>query len=501
MNLNQGEFVTSEPFQCGDSRFCVKLYPKGGGDRKKLFQKENKRQGFGQAYAIQPLFGTADEKVSLYLQFLNDDEEDSVDATFALRLKGNQQNGPKFDVEWRAGMRFVELSKSNLAQGLANDFGASLMQTPLLKQFMGISDDNLDNPRKLQAEIEVTLHEAPEATKGSSSPLSSDSIAASSSKPFFGSLAKDIRTPAAGSTFEHDPERVRVGKIVVPILNKLSQRPRMFEIGAYPGVEYRILRILNPEGNEVFTSCPGATYEMRPIYPLVQQLERPWPVAVKEQEIPKLYTQNMYNAVSAVGSLATAVFGLFSAFLISQAVSLFFIPSRSMDPTLQIGDVLLVDKVTPRVFPNSKHSGDVVLFSPPEKLREIVANNGGKLTSRDLFVKRIAAEPGDTVSVTKQGTVTVNDKPVKGNRELCEAEPLRLIEKYVKESDAPVELSKNEVFVMGDCSSVSIDSRVWGPLPSNSVVGRPILRIWPVERFGPVPSLPVTSTMQNDWSD
>jgi signal peptidase I len=297
------------------------------------------------------------------------------------------------------------------------------------------------------------------------------------------------------STHRHDTEQVRAGKIVVPEFRSVKQRRRMMEIGAYPGVEYRIMRIFDEGENEIFGSQPNCEYEMRPIYPLVDQLERQWPVRVKEQEIPMLLTSNQHNLISAVGSLFTAVFGLASAFAISQAISFFFIPSKSMDPTLQVGDVLLVEKVTPRLLGERAETvGDVVLFSPPKRLRDIVASTGGHITRRDLFVKRIAGHTGDLMLVDRQGKVQINGQPAKENRDLCGAEPLRLIERYIQPGETSV--GKNEVFVMGDCSSVSIDSRVWGPLESKDIVGKPIMRIWPLERFGAVPKLTET-----EWND
>ena len=156
-----------------------------------------------------------------------------------------------------------------------------------------------------------------------------------------------------------------------------------------------------------------------------------------------------------------------------------------------VGDVLLVDKVSPRVLKN-QNAGDVVLFSPPSKLRDIVSANGGSLTSRDLFVKRVAASSGDRVKVNAAGEVFVNGKLADGRRDLCEAEPLRLIEKYVKETKEEQILGPDEVFVLGDCGSVSIDSRVWGPLKTENIVGKPILRLWPSERFGSIQELPNT---------
>jgi signal peptidase I len=251
------------------------------------------------------------------------------------------------------------------------------------------------------------------------------------------------------------------------------------------------------------------------VYPLVQQLERPWPVRVNEADIPKLFTAGMYNGVSALGSAVTAVAGLTTAFLVSQLVSLFFIPSKSMDPTMQVGDVWVVEKVTPRLLSfasrsnsnsNTNKVGDVVLFSPPAPLRDIVESNtsgGGRtrrLSDRDLFVKRVAAGPGDLVSVNQAGQVLVNQQPSPGKRDLCDEEPLRLIERYVKPTPnggPGLQIVPNQVFVMGDCSSVSVDSRVWGPLDQSNIVGRPLFRIFPLNRIGGSLSLPTL----NDFSE
>jgi len=276
----------------------------------------------------------------------------------------------------------------------------------------------------------------------------------------------------------------------------------MFQMGAYPGVEYRILRIIDPKTDQdLFYSRPGADYELKPIYPLVSELERPWPVRVNENDIPRLFTPTMYNTVSAIGSLFTAGTGLLFAFVVSLAVSLFFIPSRSMDPTLLVGDVILVNKVTPRVaslLGQPPKPGDIVLFHPPDKLQEIVKKAGGRAVSdRDLFVKRVAAKAGDEVSVDKQGNVRINGKPDTGNRNLCTAEPLRLIERYIEPSSYIV--PKGNVLVLGDCGSVSVDSRVWGPLSTSEIVGRPIVRLWPTPRFGEIPALPTADPTL--WTD
>ena len=450
MDCAVGDCVISDTFMCGNAAFCVKLYPRGGGSGTSgsttTATGKPSEQGFGMAYKVLPMLGPNDkrnQRVGMYLQYLG---SETVDATFALRLNGNQRVGRRFDVEWRAGMRFVSPdSETSLAMGQANDFGSHLMQTPLLQEFMGISNEKLNDPNPLTANVEVSIHDTLKEIKsqsgGGSSTDTAESYQGDKQISLLERIGKDIRIPEGSDTKDmgHDGRKVRVGTVVVPILSKLSQRPKMFEQGAYPGVEYRILRILDPSGQERFTSCPGCDYEMRPIYPLVAQLERPWPVRVPEADIPRLYTPNMYNVASAIGSLLTAVTGLTTAFLVSQAVSLFFIPSRSMDPTLRVGDVLLVDKVSPRILQHNRKKGDIVLFSPPAELRDIVAANGGTLTGRDLFVKRIAAKSGDTVTVNAAGQVQVNGQPTLGRRDLCEAEPLRLIERYVKAKEQTLE--------------------------------------------------------------
>ena len=495
MRLPIGGYHASEPFSAtasdgSEHSFRILIYPRGGG-----YNTKNKptgeagseeKSGFGMSYKVLPLFGATQERVGVYLQYLPNHDNAVVDATFDIRLKGQQSSGRMFDVEWSAGMRFK--SNGKLSEGTASDFGAHLMQTSLLEGFMGAQDGS-DKP--LRVEVRLTLHPQWSETSNVQVDAKTENSAALAF-PF-----PDIRKSDSSSN-THDGTKVRVGKVVVPILQQLSQRPLMFQAGAYPGVEYRIMRIFSKQGHEIFGSEPGAEYELKPIYPLVSQLERQWPVRVKEESIPKLLTANMYNTVSALGSLFTAVFGLFSAFAVSQLISLFVIPSRSMDPTLKIGDVLLVEKVTPRILKGNNHKGDVVLFHPPSRLREIVSANGGHITDRDLFVKRVAAETGDVVTVDAPGHVQVQGESQQSRRDICEAEPLKLIEKYIKPGKS--EIQKNEVFVAGDCGSVSIDSRVWGSLSTDDIVGKPLIRVWPLDRFGSLDTLPIEKSA-TDWQE
>lgn len=144
-----------------------------------------------------------------------------------------------------------------------------------------------------------------------------------------------------------------------------------------------------------------------------------------------------------------------------------FIPSDSMLPTLQIGDRVVVEKVLYYLHPPTM--GDIVVFAPPEKLQE------QGFTQDQAFIKRIIGLPDQTVAV-KKGLVYVNDKP--------------LVEKYIAEPPkyqwGPYRVPENQYFVMGDNRNNSNDSSRWGFLPQKNIIGRAVVRFWPLERIGKV---------------
>lgn len=284
----------------------------------------------------------------------------------------------------------------------------------------------------------------------------------------------------------------------------------MWEKGVYPGIDYRITRIVDRETSsedsieeeeqDLFYHRSGVDYDLEPIYPLGSMLERKWPVTINEAQIPSIISPLQYNIATAIGALAASASILGGFFLLSLMISLFFIPSRSMEPTLNVGDVLLVEKISPRVpFLNRYHPGDVVMFRPPSALRDLVEANGGRLSNRDLFVKRIAAVQGEVVEVRKNGEVKVIsgvENRQTPDRNLCGGEPLGLIKKYIKPGVMVVPPGK--VLLLGDCSSVSVDGRVWGTLDTNEIMGRPMLRTWPASKMSKIPDLP---TMENQWEN
>ena len=144
-----------------------------------------------------------------------------------------------------------------------------------------------------------------------------------------------------------------------------------------------------------------------------------------------------------------------------------YIPSDSMVPTLHVGDRVVVEKISYHLQPPK--TGDIVVFAPPEKLQE------QGFTQDQAFIKRIIGLPGQTVAV-KKGLVYLNDQP--------------LVEKYIAEPPqyqwGPYRVPENEYFVMGDNRNNSNDSSRWGFLPKQNIIGRAVVRFWPLERIGEV---------------
>jgi signal peptidase I len=144
-------------------------------------------------------------------------------------------------------------------------------------------------------------------------------------------------------------------------------------------------------------------------------------------------------------------------------VQTFYIPSASMEPTLMIGDRILVDKVSYHL--HAVHRGDIVVFSTPP------GENAGP-DVKDL-VKRVIGLPGDTIS-SAGGVVVIDGKPLK--------EPW-LVKGTVTTGITTQTIRSGEYFVMGDNRSDSQDSRFFGPIHRSLIVGRVVVKIWPVTAF------------------
>jgi signal peptidase I len=162
----------------------------------------------------------------------------------------------------------------------------------------------------------------------------------------------------------------------------------------------------------------------------------------------------------------------------------FFIPSESMQNTLNPGDRVLVNKVVYHLHPPRR--GDIIVFSDPNPVSTedrnpvsafwhwLTEGLGVTTNPEKDFIKRVIGLPGETVE-GKDGVVYVDGKP--------------LDEPYIRVKDArpfgPVQVPADSLFVMGDNRTDSKDSRYGlGFIPYDNVIGRAFVVIWPPSRIG-----------------
>ena len=153
---------------------------------------------------------------------------------------------------------------------------------------------------------------------------------------------------------------------------------------------------------------------------------------------------------------------------------------KSMYPNFESGDYLLTDKVSYRV--GTPQRGDVVVFHAPP------AANCPEGTGCD-FIKRVIGLPGETVRVN-DSTIFINNQPVDESQYL--AETVVTDAGNFTANNRTISLGPVEYFVSGHNSPHSSDSRAWGPISSESIVGRAFLRYWPTSTFGVLPKTTYT---------
>lgn len=157
------------------------------------------------------------------------------------------------------------------------------------------------------------------------------------------------------------------------------------------------------------------------------------------------------------GALAVAL--VIQAFLFQA----FYIPSESMEPTLQTGDRVLVNKLSYDL--HDVNRGDVVVFERPP--------NEPPSEVHDL-IKRVVGLPGDTVEGV-DGVVLVNGEPL---------DESYLASGTITSPFSAVVVPEDHVFVMGDNRGNSRDSRFFGPIDESLIVGRAFVIVWPLGRVG-----------------
>jgi len=155
-------------------------------------------------------------------------------------------------------------------------------------------------------------------------------------------------------------------------------------------------------------------------------------------------------------------------------VQSFYIPSGSMLPTLQVGDRIIVDKLSYHL--HDIHRGDIVVFARPPLEDQAYAD----------LVKRVIGLPGETIS-SRDGHVYIDGKRLsepwlpKGPQDFTGTLPGDAHPQF--NLPGPVKIPAGEYFVMGDNRTDSEDSRFFGPIPASLIVGRAVAVVWPLSHL------------------
>jgi signal peptidase I len=183
-------------------------------------------------------------------------------------------------------------------------------------------------------------------------------------------------------------------------------------------------------------------------------------------------TRSVIEWIAVIGG-ALIVALIIKTFLIQA----FYIPSGSMETTLDIGDRVLVNKLSYRV--HDVNRGDLVVFEANEGAGDCgqpvsdAAASASESGIKDL-IKRVIGLPGDTVE-GRDGQLLVNGR--------------LLVEPYLDDGVttgdfAAVEIPEGCIWVMGDNRGDSRDSRSFGPIDEDQIVGRAFVRVWPLNDLG-----------------
>lgn len=202
------------------------------------------------------------------------------------------------------------------------------------------------------------------------------------------------------------------------------------------------------------------------IHPSPEPAREPAPI------IPGLPRDGRRWALEAVQAvlLAALAYVVVNAFIAQP----FAVELRSMEPTLAPGDHLLVDKLSPRW--DDFDRGQVVVFAAPPPFGE----------DGIPYVKRVIGLPGERIEL-RNGRIYLTEPA---------SVPIRLDEPYLADAGPTMPLGPNgetawvvppeHYFVLGDNRGGSVDSRTFGPIARDRIVGRVWVRYLPVQRFGPL---------------
>ncbi len=156
-----------------------------------------------------------------------------------------------------------------------------------------------------------------------------------------------------------------------------------------------------------------------------------------------------------------------------------------MLPTIEVNDRVMVNKLAFEF--GEPNRGDIVVFRDPAEpdaeesfpeavVRSVLEAIGIRTRGRDDLIKRVIGLPGETVVI-------------EGNRVVIDGNPISetfLCPDVSMADEGPFVVGFDHVFVMGDNRQFSFDSRRFGPIPYDDLIGRAFITIWPISNFGPL---------------
>ncbi len=148
------------------------------------------------------------------------------------------------------------------------------------------------------------------------------------------------------------------------------------------------------------------------------------------------------------------------------------VQQQSMEHTLEPDQYVLVDKLTPRF--DAYDRGDIVVFKPPPDWVQ---------QDDTPFIKRVIGLGGDTVEI-RDGNVYINGTQIEEPYLYSVAPNVPPQPTTVPDDQSTWVIPADEIFLMGDHRANSADSRTFGPVPVDQVIGRAWLRYWPLDGFG-----------------
>jgi signal peptidase I len=152
----------------------------------------------------------------------------------------------------------------------------------------------------------------------------------------------------------------------------------------------------------------------------------------------------------------------------AEVMQAFYVSSRTMQPSLQLGDHIITDRTAYQT--QLPQRGDIVVFKTPQAASEICRSD-----KEAFFIKRIIGLPGEQISVSKK-RVYINNQPI-------EERYIQQVSTYEYSSRV---VPQKSYFVLGDNRNISCDSHIWGFVSHDAIIGKVIWRYFPPKRSGAI---------------